>query len=149
MLATEEREQRAAQVSAWARAIVALSKTPALSACYYEELEVTNAEGTVLHHAARENAEGFLDYFLDPTSIFPDCKLLGIQINETSEEGNTALHVAAAMGHIGIVRRLLGAGADNTLRRPDGKTAEDVAVSFGYSDVAELLRNSSPPEPAD
>ena len=53
--------------------------------------------------------------------------------------GHTALHFAAAYGHLAIAKRLLEGGADLTLRDKVGKTALDWARSHGQSEVVALL----------
>jgi ankyrin repeat protein len=51
----------------------------------------------------------------------------GAPVNAVDDRGRTALMNAAELGHAAIVRRLLSAGADPTLRDKDGKTAADLA----------------------
>jgi ankyrin repeat protein len=46
---------------------------------------------------------------------------------------------AAAGGHVDVVRALLEAGADPTLRDANGRNAADLARQFGYADVLALL----------
>jgi hypothetical protein len=46
---------------------------------------------------------------------------------KTAESGYTALHMAAHNGNIPVVRGLLGAGADASLRSDDGFTALQIA----------------------
>ena len=52
----------------------------------------------------------------------------------------TALMQAACFGHVECARALLAGGADRTLRRPDGKTALELAEWAGKAEVAALLR---------
>ena len=54
-------------------------------------------------------------------------------------KGNTALHFAAWKGYLAIATRLLEGGADLTLRDKNGRTALDVARSYGKSEVVALL----------
>jgi len=58
----------------------------------------------------------------------------------------TVLHVAALAGHVGVVERLLAAGAlvDSTMRagQLESVTALHLAVEAGHSDVVDLLIDS-------
>ena len=66
---------------------------------------------------------------------------LGADLDATDSGGGwTALMVAAYRGQVGIARALLAGGADRTLRRPDGKTALEMAEAEGEAEVATLLR---------
>ena len=61
---------------------------------------------------------------------------------EDCNGGRTALHYAADFGRLGIVRLLLEAGADPSIKDDSGKTALDCAngAALGpFSAVAELL----------
>ncbi|EGD72606.1 GTPase [Salpingoeca rosetta] len=64
-------------------------------------------------------------------------------INAKDKEGWTALHYAAFNDRADVVRILLEQGADTTIKHRFlfGKTALDLAVSRGHSDVIKLLRN--------
>ncbi|KOO33211.1 hypothetical protein Ctob_016545, partial [Chrysochromulina tobinii] len=62
-----------------------------------------------------------------------------IEVNAKSNNDTTALHGAAAWGHLAIAKRLLEGGADPTLRDKDGKTALDWARQYGKSEVVALL----------
>jgi hypothetical protein len=52
----------------------------------------------------------------------------------------TALHVAAARGSVGVVKLLLAAGCSAALRNNDGLTALELAEQLMKTDVAEVLR---------
>ena len=51
----------------------------------------------------------------------------------------TALHEAAVNGDVVSIRMLLAAGADSSLRAPDGRTAVDLARAAKHGDAARLL----------
>ena len=54
-------------------------------------------------------------------------------------KGVTVLHMAVEEGHTGVVRLLLGAGADMSLRNPDGWPALHLAVHRHDAKVTQLL----------
>lgn len=47
-------------------------------------------------------------------------------------QGRYPLHIAAAHGHIGLIRRLIGAGADINARADNGETALHAAARGGH-----------------
>jgi ankyrin repeat protein len=59
--------------------------------------------------------------------------------HQQNYDGWTALHCAAAHGHLAIAKRLLEGGADWTLKNKYGRTALDYARSRGKSEVVALL----------
>jgi len=60
--------------------------------------------------------------------------------NVLQKQGYTALMIAAANGFADAIDVLLAAGADTTLKTPDGKTAADIAKERGHEALAEKLR---------
>ena len=58
----------------------------------------------------------------------------GVAIDATDTGGDTALHSAAAGGHLEIVEYLVGQGASLTATNNDGKTAKDVTAIAEYLD---------------
>jgi ankyrin repeat protein len=61
-------------------------------------------------------------------------------VNETSEDGETALHVAVRRGMVPLVQRLIKLGADLNIADDEGKTPLLVAVEWDRTgEMAELL----------
>ena len=60
-------------------------------------------------------------------------------VNRRSDNGNTALMVAAAFGYGEMVRLLVDSGADLNMRGRIGNTALMYAVQEGHTDVVRLL----------
>lgn len=65
-----------------------------------------------------------------------------VDINAVDENGATALHHAAAKGHVEIARLLIAHGAD--LERTDrkGRTPLMIAMAQGRTDVVKLINQS-------
>jgi ankyrin repeat protein/peroxiredoxin len=91
-----------------------------------------NAQGaTALHDAAlagqRSAAEALLKH--------------GVNINaRDSDSGATALHQAASWGRRNVVELLIANHADATIKDKNGRTALDLAIANGQSEVAEELK---------
>ena len=69
----------------------------------------------------------------------------GADVNAANKSGQTALMVAAVMGHGEIVVSLIEAGADPHLRDRLGLTALEWATRRGFPEVSRLLTKISPP----
>lgn len=69
----------------------------------------------------------------------------GADVNATNKSGQTALMVAAVMGHGEIVASLIEAGADPHLRDRLGLTALEWSSRRGFPEVSRLLTKLSPP----
>lgn len=66
---------------------------------------------------------------------------LGRNINSQNNQGQTALHLAAAGGvSVAAVQYLVGLGADLQSRNKDGKTAAEVAAAAGRTDLVTVLK---------
>lgn len=78
-----------------------------------------------------DRVEGDFEYFYDAVS--------DRNIDMKFEDGQTALHYAAIMGHGGIARYLLENGASATAKDTTGSTALHEAVRYGHADIAQML----------
>ncbi|KAF4015389.1 hypothetical protein G4228_006589 [Cervus hanglu yarkandensis] len=63
-------------------------------------------------------------------------------LNETSENGWTALMYAARNGHPDVVQFLLEKGCDRSIVNKSRQTALDIAKFWGYKHIANLLANA-------
>jgi ankyrin repeat protein len=63
----------------------------------------------------------------------------GADLATATNQGNTALHIAAYRGHAAVVATLLSRGADRTARNSIGETAEDLARRYDQTEVLEVL----------
>jgi ankyrin repeat protein len=88
---------------------------------------------TALHCAVTGASLEALQILLDETKI---------GIDAINEDGITALHMAAEIGDLDATRLLLEHGADMDIAEIGGSTAEQLATSSGYNEVAQLLRSS-------
>ena len=64
--------------------------------------------------------------------------------NVTSKKGDTPLIFAAYYNKMDIVRALVEAGCDITIRGDKNKTAAEWAKEQGYPAIAEYLTNEAP-----
>ncbi|MCW3094813.1 MAG: MoxJ protein [Chthonomonadaceae bacterium] len=65
-------------------------------------------------------------------------------VNRPDFAGETPLMCAALYGETDAIPILLDSGADRTLRDKKGRTAEQIAISFGHRQAAQLLHNYRP-----
>lgn len=63
----------------------------------------------------------------------------GADIKKIDVYGFSALEFAAGSGNVNAVKTLLNAGADFNHKTNDGKTAADLALQFGHTDIAKML----------
>jgi ankyrin repeat protein len=63
----------------------------------------------------------------------------GVDVNQASPTGWTALMLAAMGGHVESVETLLEAGADVRARTRAGATAASIAAERGHEEIAERL----------
>ena len=60
-------------------------------------------------------------------------------IDAVGSDGRTALMIAAALGHLRVVRALCNAGADLNLVDGNGRSALDAAIRSEHAEIAALL----------
>jgi len=61
----------------------------------------------------------------------PNLPVLALNIDSTTDDGMTALHLAALKGHTEVVRILLEAGASANVMTPEGETPLQLAIGMG------------------
>uniref|UniRef100_A0AAZ3NX04 NAD-capped RNA hydrolase NUDT12 n=2 Tax=Oncorhynchus tshawytscha TaxID=74940 RepID=A0AAZ3NX04_ONCTS len=105
---------------------------------------------TGIYHTQMENIqmspkEELLERFLDYASRGDLAKVSGMishssfLVNESGENGWTALMLAARNGHTDIVDNLLSNGCDTFLVNKSAQTAYDIAKFWGHRHIARLL----------
>ena len=87
---------------------------------------------TPLMHAVEQNRKRVIELLVSTSNA---------HVNNMNIDGVTALHRAAALGHIEIVRVLLVAGARADLSDLTGRTAVDYAMESGNLQIAKELSN--------
>ncbi len=86
---------------------------------------------TALHHAANGG---------EVKSLLTLLKKAKINLNGIDKLGNSALHYATQADNKEVVKELLKAGADSSLRNKKDKTAQDIARELGHNEVLSVLR---------
>nr|XP_027221663.1 uncharacterized protein LOC113813804 [Penaeus vannamei] len=61
-----------------------------------------------------------------------------------NKNGDTALHIAAAMGRRKLTRILLESGADQTIKNKQNETPGDIAKRKEFEQILEILKNPPP-----
>jgi uncharacterized protein len=64
----------------------------------------------------------------------------GARPDQRNSFGYSALMIASQEGKMDVVKTLLNAGADRTLRNKKRETAVDIAVASGHLGIAQLLK---------
>lgn len=98
-------------------------------------IEIGLMRGTVLHEASFLGATDILDILLERRRHGSDVQL-DVQ---GPYNGLTPLHDAVWHGHFDAAQALVAAGAPLDLRTHAGLTPRDMALLYGYSDIARML----------
>jgi ankyrin repeat protein len=115
--------------------------TPLPLACTSGDLEISRL---LLQNGADVNSRNencltplmFVGKHLDLARLLIDN---GADMNSVNNEGQTALHVAAHLDSLRIVKFLLESGADFNICDKDGQTPLDIATDKGNHDTAYIL----------
>eukprot|EP01111_Echinosteliopsis_oligospora_P019004 TRINITY_DN898_c0_g1_i1.p1 TRINITY_DN898_c0_g1~~TRINITY_DN898_c0_g1_i1.p1 ORF type:complete len:459 (+),score=145.02 TRINITY_DN898_c0_g1_i1:86-1378(+) len=105
--------------------------------CNVHQLESTSGR-SALHKAAFWGHTAMVEYLAN------ECKL---DLNVQDNYGDTALHDACKFGHVPVVKALLAARANTTIKNKEGKTALQLAQEHEKTAVVSLMEqhtNSSP-----
>ena len=94
-----------------------------------EDEEVNELKWRLRFEIRMNNSDGVENLLRKPLN--PD--------HDSSQDPQTALHMAAECGHVECVALLLEAGADKDLANFEGKTALHLAAQRGFSEVVKLL----------
>jgi energy-coupling factor transporter transmembrane protein EcfT len=89
-------------------------------------------------------AQKALFYAVEKGNMVYAQKLLNMNLdpNVRGPSGYTPLMYSAAKGHAGLAELFLRNGADTTLVNEEGDSAVDLALRFGHSTVADLLKQA-------
>ena len=98
--------------------------------------------------AERECGGGFKATSLQKAAASGDANMVvtalectATNIDAINHEAQTALMIAAARGHIAVVRALCEAGADTSVEDGTGRKAEQIAREAGHEQTASMLNS--------
>ena len=87
-----------------------------------------------------------------PTIVYDGTgkKIEGIEViphqpanpSQLTASGNAPLHIAARQNDWDMCQIILNASDDSTIKNQEGKTAEDIAIQFGFNELAQKLRDN-------
>lgn len=63
----------------------------------------------------------------------------GIDVNQVSSDGNTALIFAARYNKLDLVKELIEHGANATIKNKAGQTAVSIAKDYGFNQIYDYL----------
>ena len=97
-----------------------------------------------LEKDSSKEAQKALFYAVEKGNMVYAQKLLNMNLdpNVRGPSGYTPLMYTAAKGHAGLAELFLRNGADTTLVNDEGDSAVDLALRFGHSPVADLLKQA-------
>lgn len=82
-------------------------------------------------------------YYSEDRALYLLDKIESLDVDEVGISGTTPLMIAANLGHIRLVRKILDQGADpNLMEYMSDYTAYDYAVARGHNECAKLLKTS-------
>jgi len=64
----------------------------------------------------------------------------GVEVNSLNHNGEMALHLALAQGHLSVVRFLVDVGASLREKNASGRNAEEIAASSGHPAIVHFFR---------
>jgi ankyrin repeat protein len=102
----------------------------AVAALLDKDAEVNKHGWTALHYAAA-NGDGDIIRLLLEKSAYIDAE---------SPNKTTPVMMAARAGHLDVVKQLMEAGADISLKNDQGLTAADFAIKNEHPEIAEILK---------
>jgi hypothetical protein len=68
----------------------------------------------------------------------------GADVKRTTDDGKTALHLAAIKGHMEIAKLLVGAGIEVEAQDNSESTAAQLASKNGHNELSEYLAAQNP-----
>jgi ankyrin repeat protein len=97
-----------------------------------------------LEKDSSKEAQKALFYAVEKGNMVYAQKLLNMNLdpNVKGPGGYTPLMYSAAKGHAGLAELFLRNGADTTLVNDEGDSAVDLALRFGHSNVADVLKQA-------
>ena len=60
------------------------------------------------------------------------------------QNGDTSLHISAAMGRRKLTRVLLESGCDREMKNKQGETAAEIARRKSLAEIVQILKNTQP-----
>lgn len=101
------------------------ARVPPDDCCEDDEFKGAQA----IHFASTRDDSAILDLLLKH----------GAKPDAATDNGSRPLHIAAGLGNLALVKNLIAAGADFSLKDSQGKTAADLAKEAGHSEIVKLL----------
>lgn len=83
-----------------------------------------------------------------PAELFVALRDAGADLNKRNGSGLTPLHIAASKGHLALVKALIGAGANTSLKAKVEAPAEDGSgnvkyVEYNYAQMSRIVKSGS------
>ena len=122
-------------------------RTPIFEAVQYDRKEVVQALINAGANVSHADTSGFTPLMMAAANLRSDGEVLdmliraGAQLDAQNYQGLTALMIAAGNVEVGLVEKLLAAGANPKLRDREGRTARDqIPPSSKRAQLDEMLR---------